>query len=206
MTKTAVIITIAVVSGLVWYVPHAKKQTINACRFEVSKKWNDVLDNACIQTWSPFYNKEGKNIFPTCDETAAAKKFMVACMEASGFSTTDDCNTDESSRFLGTCYQRSWPLHIFESIAENDLIGDSTPNPWMGYIWNSAGQHYEWLLADFKTLGECQGALERALGTFSYSRATTVTTSFVFELSTPFTVEQITLALARPPNRPRPKK
>jgi hypothetical protein len=170
VTKAAVVIAIVVVTGLVWYVPHAKNQDINACRFEVSKKWNDVLDNACIQTWSPLYNKEGKTVFPTCDETAAAKKFMVACMEASGFSTTDACNADESFRFLGNCYQPSWPLQIFDSIAESDLIADSNPKPWMGYIWNSSGQRYEWLLAAFKTLGECQLAVERAVGTFSYTR------------------------------------
>ena len=75
MTKSIVIITIAVVIGLVWYVPHAKKETINACRFEVAKKWNDVLDNACIQPWSPFYNKGGKSVFPTCDEMEWRESF-----------------------------------------------------------------------------------------------------------------------------------
>jgi hypothetical protein len=170
MTKSVVIITFAVVLGLAWYVPHTKREAVNACRFEVSKKWNDVLDNACIQTWSPFYNRDGKNAFPTCDEMAIAKKFMIACMGASGFSTADDCNTDDSARFLGNCYRRSLPLQIFDSIAESDLISDSTPSPWMGYIWNSAEQHYEWLLAQFKTPNECQLALEQSIGTFFYTR------------------------------------
>ena len=134
--KRALTIAVAGVLGLAWYVPHGKQEAANACRFEVSKKWNDVLDNACIQTWSPFYNKDGKNALPTCDERASAEKFMIACMAASGFSTADDC-TDESNHFLGRCYQRSMPLQMFDSIAENDLIGSSTPSPWMGYIWNS---------------------------------------------------------------------
>jgi hypothetical protein len=151
--KPAIVIVVAVggVFGLAWYVPQAKREAVNACRFEVVKKWNDVLDNACIQTWSPLYNKNGKNAFPTCDEMTAAKKFAVACMGASGFSTADDCNTDESARFRGACYRRSWPFQIFDSIAENDLISDSTPSPWMGYIWNGAELHYEWLFAQFKT-------------------------------------------------------
>jgi hypothetical protein len=162
-------ITVAAALGLAWYVTHAKEEAVNACRFEVSKKWNDVLDNACIQTWSPLYHKDGKNVFPTCDETASAKKFMIACMAASGFSTADDC-TDESDQFLGRCYRRSSPLQIFDSIAESDLIGGSTRSPWGGYIWNSNEQRYEWLLAQFKTLKECQLSLEKSIGTFSYTR------------------------------------
>jgi hypothetical protein len=59
---------------------------------------------------------------------------------------------------------------MFDSIAENDLIGSSTPSPWMGYIWNSKEQRYEWLLAQFKTLNECQLSLEQNIGTFYYTR------------------------------------
>jgi hypothetical protein len=168
--KRALTIVVAILVGLAWYVPHTKTEAVNACRFEVAKKWNDVLDNACIQTWSPFYNKDGKNAFPTCDEMGMAKKFMAACMAASGFSTADDCNTDASARFRGNCYRRSMPLQTFDTIAESDLIRDSNPSPWQGYIWNSAEQRYEWLLAEFKTLNECQSALERNVGTFSYTR------------------------------------
>jgi hypothetical protein len=102
---------------------------------------------------------------------AIAEKFMTTCMAASGFSIADDCNTNNSTRFLRSCYRRSMPLQIFDSIAENDLISDSTIAPWMGYIWNSAEQRYEWLpLAQFKTLNECQSSLERHVGTFSYTR------------------------------------
>jgi hypothetical protein len=90
-------------------------------------------------------------------------------MAASGFSTADDC-TDESNHFLGRCYQRSMPLQMFDSIAESDLIGGSTPSPWMGYIWNSQEQRYEWLLAQFKTLNECKLSLEHNVGTFAYTR------------------------------------
>ncbi len=168
--KRAMTIMVATLAGAAWYVPHAKREAVNACRFEVAKKWNDVLDNACIQPWSPFYKKDGKNVFPTCDEMGTAKKFMTACMSASGFSTADDCSADDSTQFLGKCYRRSTPLQIFDAIAESDLISDSTPSPWMGYIWNSAEQHYEWLLAQFKTLKECQSALERSVGTFYYTR------------------------------------
>jgi hypothetical protein len=75
-----------------------------------------------------------------------------------------------SARFLGKCYLRSMPLQIFDTITEGDLISDSTTTPWMGYIWNSAEQRYEWPLAQFKTLNECQSALERNVGTFSYTR------------------------------------
>jgi hypothetical protein len=167
--KRAMTIAVAAVLGLAWYVPHTKREAVNACRFEVSKKWNDVLDNACIQTWSPFYNKDGKNVFPTCDETASAKKFMIACMAASGFSSADDC-TDESDQFHGRCYERSMPLQMFDSIAESDLISDSSLNPWMGYIWNSRAERYEWRLAQFKTLNECQLSLEHSIGTFDHSR------------------------------------
>ena len=134
--KGAITITVAAVFGVAWYVPHVKEETVNACRFEVSKKWIDVLDKACIQTWSPFYNKDTKNMFPTCDERASAKKFMSACMAASGFSTADDC-TEDSDGFHGRCYQRSMPLQMFDSISESDLISDSLLSPWMGYIWNS---------------------------------------------------------------------
>jgi hypothetical protein len=163
--QRAITITVAIILvGLAWYVPQLKKEAVNACRFEVAKKWNDVLDNACIQTWSPFYDKDGKNSFPTCDEMATAKKFMAACMGVSGFSGTDDC------AFHGDCYRRSMPLQIFDSITENDLINDSTTSPWMGYLWNSEDQRYEWLLSGFKTLNECQSSLERSVGTFSYTR------------------------------------
>jgi hypothetical protein len=93
--KRAMSIALAALVGVAWYVPHAKKEAVNACRFEVAKKWNDVLDNACIYKWSPFYNKDGKNSLPTCDDRDLAKNFMMACMAASGdFSTADDCNTD----------------------------------------------------------------------------------------------------------------
>src|SRR3954469_25639357 len=104
--KLVMTIAVAILVGLAWYVPHSKKEAVNACRFEVAKKWNDVLDNACIQTWSPLYNKDGKNSLPTCDEMASAKKFMGACMGVSGFSMTDDC------AFHGDCYRRSMPLQI----------------------------------------------------------------------------------------------
>jgi hypothetical protein len=145
MKRAMPAMTIAVVLGLAWYVPHSKKEAVNSCRFEVAKKWNNVLDSACIQTWSPFYNKDGKNSLPTCDEMATAKKFMAACMGVSGFSmAADDC------AFYGDCYRRSMPLQIFDSIAENDLINDSRPTPWMGYIWNSKEQRYEWVLNDYK--------------------------------------------------------
>ncbi len=154
------IITVIILVGLTWYVPHAKIEAVNACRFEVAKKWNDVLDNACIETWSPFYNKNGNNAFPTCDEMAKAKKLMTACMAASGFSTTDDCNSKSSALFLGKCYRRSMPLQIFDTFAESDLISNSTFSPWMGYIWSSEKQRYEWLLTSFKTPKECQSALD----------------------------------------------
>ena len=58
----------------------------------------------------------------------------------------DNCNTDYFDRFLRNCYRRSMPLQIFDSIAENDLISDSATSPWLGYLWNSAEQRYEWLL------------------------------------------------------------
>jgi hypothetical protein len=109
-------------------------------------------------------SKDGKNSVPTCDEMATAKKFMGACMGVSGFSMTDDC------AFHGDCYRRSMPLQIFDSITENDLINDSNTSPWMGYLWNSKEQRYEWLLGGFKTLNECQSSLERSVGTFSYTR------------------------------------
>jgi hypothetical protein len=165
MTRVMTITVAIILVGLAWYVPHSKNEAVNACRFEVAKKWNDVLDNACIQTWSPFYNKDGKNPFPTCDEMATAKKFMAACMGVSGFSmAADDC------AFHGDCYRRSMPLQIFDSITENDLTNDSTTSPWGGYLWNSKEQRYEWLLGEFKTLNECQSSLERSVGTFSYTR------------------------------------
>jgi hypothetical protein len=166
MKRATIIIAAILLVGTAWYVPHAKREAVNTCRFEVAKKWNDVLDNACIETWSPLYNKDGKNPFPTCDEMGLAKKFMTACMAASGFSTADDC----TDRFGGRCYQQSMPLQMFDSISENDLINDSSSSPWMGYIWNSKEQHYEWLLAAFKTLKECQSSLESTIGTFSYTR------------------------------------
>src|SRR5262245_610523 len=110
--KHTMAIVLATVVGIGWYVPHTKREAVNACRYEVAKKWNDVLDNACIHTWSSFYNKDGKNAFPTCDEMGIAKKFMTACMAASGFS--DACSADDSFRFRGTCYQRSMPLQVFD--------------------------------------------------------------------------------------------
>jgi hypothetical protein len=58
--KHAMTITVAAVCGL-GTCRTATREAVNACRFEVSKKWNDVLDNACIQTWSPFYNNDDKN-------------------------------------------------------------------------------------------------------------------------------------------------
>ena len=172
MKRVVMTITVATLVGLSWYVPHAKREAVNVCRFEVAKKWNDVLDGACIHTSSPIYNKNGNNSFPTCNEMAIAKKFMTTCMAASGFSTVDDCNTDDSaqSQFLGNCYRRSMPLQVFDSIAESNLISDSSTSPWMGYIWNSKEQRYEWLLAQFKTLNECQSDLEREVGTFYYTR------------------------------------
>jgi len=163
--KLVMTIAVAILVGLAWYVPHSKKEAVNACRFEVAKKWNDVLDNACIQTWSPFYKKDGKNSVPTCDEMATAKKFMAACMGVSGFSMAAvDC------AFHGDCYRRSMPLQIFDSIAENDLTNDSRPTPWQGYIWNSKEQHYEWVLNDYKTVTECQSGIEQSVGTYSYTR------------------------------------
>jgi hypothetical protein len=59
--KRAMTIAVMILAGLAWYAPHAKREAVNACRFEVAKKWNDVLDKACIQTWSPLYNKNGNN-------------------------------------------------------------------------------------------------------------------------------------------------
>ena len=45
---------------------------------------NRVLDNACIKMWSPLYNKNGNNPWPTCDEMAIAEKFMTTWIAASG--------------------------------------------------------------------------------------------------------------------------
>ena len=40
---------------------------------------------------------------------------------------------------------------LFDAIAENDLLSDSTRKPWLGYAWNKGGEKLEWMLVRWET-------------------------------------------------------
>ena len=81
-------------------------------------------------------------------------------MKTTGYEPAESCSSLRFEQFDRKCYKAFGINQLFDSIAESDLLSNSSEKPWGGYAQLKNGSRLEWVNF-YGTYTECTNALKR---------------------------------------------